>query len=320
MSARHITHTAPAWHGQGDTTLPVRLVFAGDTKGEDLELLWCRRVGEDRFVLCCIPFVLGGMALGDELIAEPDEGGAYRFRGVARASDNVTFRAWFGQSPAPEAFAEVRDELRALGCLTEEFTSAQVLAVSAAVGGQSQGAEALLDERRRLGHLQFDRTHSAPQVTYKIHHHPVWRDRADAIVHARVEHKGAADIRESLWARTLAEGLYEICCVPFFVYDLALGDEVSAASDDAGKLTLEAVVKRSGNQTFWVWFEEPYDRRVWDTAYEGLARAGCLVEGYNEGLLAFNASSVEQAELAAEVLKEAADKGLLECVPGGSRP
>jgi hypothetical protein len=319
VTARHITHPEPAWREQGDMTLPVRLVFAGDTGGQDLELLWCRQTGDDRFVLCCIPFVLSGMALGDELIAEPEEDGHYRIRGVAQASHHVTFRAWFGQSAKPDASVEVRDELTALGCLTEEFSSAQVVAVSASFGEQAQSAERSLEARRQLGHLQFDKTHSVPEVNTKIHHHPVWRDRADAIVNARVEHAGTREIQESLWAKRLDDNRYEICCIPFFIHDLALGDEVKTALNEAGKLVLQSVVKRSGNETYWIWFNESDDREVWDKVYESVARSGCLVEGYNADLIAFNAASEEQAGLVLEALKEASDKGLLECVSGNTR-
>jgi Domain of unknown function (DUF4265) len=300
-------------------TLPVRLVFAGDTEGQDLELLWCRPTREGRFLLCCIPFVLSGMALGDEVFAEPEAEGHYRLRGVAQASNQVTFRAWFGQSSQPGADDAVREELTTLGCLTEEFAAAQVLAISASFGEQAQNAERLLEERRQLGHLQFDKTHSVPQENFKIHHHPVWRDRADAIVHARVEQAGSGYIQESLWTKKLADNRYEICCVPFFIHDLALGDEVETALNEVGKLTLQRVVKRSGNQTFWIWFNEPYDREVWDKAYESVARCGCPLEGYNAGLIAFSVESEEQAELALEALKEESDRGLLECVPATTR-
>ncbi len=302
-------------------TLPVRLVFAGDAAGggQDLELLWCRQTGDDRFTLCCIPFVLGGMALGDELIAEAEEGGSYRIRGVARASNHVTFRAWFGQSSEPGAEVEVRDALKALGCLVEEFSSAQVVAVSATSGAQAESVERLLAGRRQLGHLQFDKTRSLPKIDYKIHHHPVWRDRADAIVNAVIEHDKPGDMQESLWVRKLADDRYEICCIPFFIHDLALGDEVETALDEAGKLLLRTVVGRSGNQTFWLWFNEPYDRELWDKAYERAAGAGCPVEGYHAGLIAFSAASAGQAALVSEALKEEIDKGLLECVSGSTR-
>lgn len=304
-------------------TLPVRLVFAGDAAtavgGQDLELLWCRQTGDDRFVLCCIPFVLGGMALGDELIAEAEEGGSYRMRGVARASNHITFRAWFGQTSEPGAADAVRDELKALGCLTEEFSSAQVVAVSASIGEQAERAERLLAGRRQLGHLQFDKTRSLPHIDYKIHHHPVWRDRADAIVNAIIEHDKPGDMQESLWARKLTDDRYEICCVPFFIYDLALGDEVETTLDEAGKLVLRTVVGRSGNQTFWLWFNEPDGREVWDRAYSSAAQAGCPVEGYNAGLIAFSAASAGQAALVSEALKEEIDRGLVECVSGSTR-
>ncbi len=43
---------------------------------------------------------------------------------------------------------------------------------------------------------------------------------------------------------------FTICCIPFFVYDIALGDTVG--TDDSS--TVRKVVKRSGRHVARVWF------------------------------------------------------------------
>lgn len=149
----------------------------------------------------------------------------------------------------------------------------------------------------------------------KVHQDPARRDRANFIIQARVEHGGGREVREQLWARQTGER-FEICCIPFFVPDLALGDEVEAEPDDAGRHLLRRVVNPSGNQTFWVWFEDDAKVSLLHRVRDGLEQLGCLTEGYSRGLLAFNAGSDDQAERALEFLDGEEFRPYLECVPG----
>ena len=314
MAAQRILHPEPAWLERGDTELPVRLVFAGQTEGTDVEVLWCQKTGSNRYVLCCIPFVLGGLALGDEMLVETEEGGACRFVKTVQTAHGITFRAWFGQSPDRAVDDELLEALHALGCLTEEYAVAKVLAINASKGEQALTVERMLKEHQEAGALSYDKTFSAPDIDYKIHHHPAWREKADAIIHARVEHEGQREIRESLWVKHLADNHYEICCIPFFVYDLALADEVATRLDDAGSLLFERVLKPSGHETFWIFFNEPDSQDVRMRVYEKITGLGCIVEGYNKALLAFNAESESQARLAVASLKDEIERDLLECV------
>lgn len=150
----------------------------------------------------------------------------------------------------------------------------------------------------------------------KVHNNPVWRDRANFIIQAQVEHDGDDEIREQLWTRQITDDRFEMCCIPFFIPDLALGDEVQTELDAAGRQLLKRVVRRSGNQAFWIWFEEDADRELLNSVYEGITRLGCLAEGYSKGLLAFNAESDSQAKQALEFLDSEELRGYLECVPG----
>jgi hypothetical protein len=61
---------------------------------------------------------------------------------------------------------------------------------------------------------------------FVLHPEPVWRDRADFVVHAELPEADRPKRFEQLWARQLAEREFELCCIPFFIYDVALGDVV----------------------------------------------------------------------------------------------
>lgn len=44
-----------------------------------------------------------------------------------------------------------------------------------------------------------------------------------------------------------------MCCIPFFVYDVALGDVVATSPEGDGKYIVEKVVQPSGRFVFRVW-------------------------------------------------------------------
>jgi hypothetical protein len=93
-----------------------------------------------------------------------------------------------------------------------------------------------------------------PKRVNAVHEGPVWRDRANFIVGAPLSEEGRA---EQLWARQLGGERFEICCIPFFVYDLALGDVVET---DAAQ-NIVRVVEPSGRFVFRIWFGETFHSR-----------------------------------------------------------
>ena len=61
---------------------------------------------------------------------------------------------------------------------------------------------------------------------------------------------------ESFWAKPLAQDLYELQNVPFFAYDLHLGDVVRATASDPDRLLkIREVVSRGGHKTLRVFFD-----------------------------------------------------------------
>lgn len=130
------------------------------------------------------------------------------------------------------------------------------------------------------------------------HNEPAWQSRANFIIVADITSNPDKGEWEQLWARKLSESRFQICCVPFFVYDLALGDEVETDADHV----IRRVVRPSGHFTFRVWFgdsKNPDDRtRVMDL----IRREGCEHEWSSQNLLAIDAPTQEKAENLADVL------------------
>ena len=81
---------------------------------------------------------------------------------------------------------------------------------------------------------------------FVVHRNPVWRGRADFVIRADIEVQDSPRRFEQLWAQQLEEERFEICCIPFFVYDLALGDEVETDS----KYLIRTVLRASGVRPF----------------------------------------------------------------------
>jgi hypothetical protein len=132
---------------------------------------------------------------------------------------------------------------------------------------------------------------------------PVWRDRANFLIHAKIQHGGHPTLWEQLWARQIAGNRFEICCIPFFTYDVALGDEVETSSEGTYQYVLARVTGPSGHATYRVYLGESpksFDRRE---LLDRVERLGCLVEWSSENLVAIDAPP-DQIQAVADILWE----------------
>lgn len=68
---------------------------------------------------------------------------------------------------------------------------------------------------------------------------------------------GGGDNFEQLWTKRVGVDRYKLSCIPFFAYDMALGDVVHA--DDATGYVVQGVVERSGNGVVRVAVRRPED-------------------------------------------------------------
>jgi hypothetical protein len=79
---------------------------------------------------------------------------------------------------------------------------------------------------------------------FATHPNPVERPVPSFMLRAPLDDAKDEASFEQLWTRRVGEDLFEIWCIPFFAYDLALGDVVRATAEDG---VIRSVESRSGN-------------------------------------------------------------------------
>ena len=135
---------------------------------------------------------------------------------------------------------------------------------------------------------------------FVIHYDPVWRDRSDFIINAALPEKDSPRRFEQLFAKQIGDDRFEVCCIPFFLYDIALGDVVATSSKGDRNYVLEKVIEPSGRYVFRVWFGETFHPRS-ETA-QALKGLGALIERSSRNLLAVDAIEEKHAQLVADFL------------------
>lgn len=139
------------------------------------------------------------------------------------------------------------------------------------------------------------------------HEDPVWRDRSDFVIAAEISSE-LAD-REQLWAKQLSDDTFEICCIPFFVYDVALGDVVQTAPAGGRRYMVQKVVRPSGRFVFRVWFGDSFQPRR--EIAEQLETLGAVLEWSSPNLLALDAADEDLAKVISGWLLEREQQGHL---------
>jgi hypothetical protein len=84
--------------------------------------------------------------------------------------------------------------------------------------------------------------------------HPVPARRREQHLMAMVDLApfGLENKLEQLWLREVSEG-YEVCCIPFWAYGMALGDTVAVSEDNR----VTCVIAKSGRYVLRVMFAQP---------------------------------------------------------------
>lgn len=142
-----------------------------------------------------------------------------------------------------------------------------------------------------------------------VHPNPLLRARANFIIMADVTDPDTGKRLEQLWARDVGDNRFEICCIPFFAYDLALGDIVSCAPAGARQYVNQNVVEQSGHYTFRVWFGRPSAPALKLEVVQELAALQARLEWASENLLAVDAADWEHAQPVADRLQARQDAG-----------
>jgi hypothetical protein len=143
---------------------------------------------------------------------------------------------------------------------------------------------------------------------FSTHENPVWREKANYIINLPTHWDGRY---EQMWCRQVQETEFEVCCIPYFLYDIALGDILKAVPIDRQRHG-EAVVKEcSGRGVFRVYFEvEQYRNQKAISA--DLNELGALVESWRSSdLLAVDARDDGQYQLIGNFLTRCSSRGFL---------
>jgi len=145
-----------------------------------------------------------------------------------------------------------------------------------------------------------------------IHPSPAWRSRADFIFAAYLGNKDGKNEWEQLWGKKTADNRFIVCCIPFFVHDVSLGDEVETDSD----FVMQRTVKQSGQFTFRVWFRNnnSAERKALVKEVENI---GALTEWSSDNFLALSVSETVAQNLA-NCLQEWEQEGVLRYDTGRS--
>jgi hypothetical protein len=146
-------------------------------------------------------------------------------------------------------------------------------------------------------------------------------EREDCTVWVGAEAHSAGTVRwEGLLARRLSDERARICAVPFWVYDLDLGDEVTLMDSAEGAPVVTGVVLDGGNYTFRVRFEHAADDDVrWRGLMVELEPFDCWFDVRSPGFLAVSAPPAH-AQAVADHLDDRERRGDLLFETGRSAP
>lgn len=131
-----------------------------------------------------------------------------------------------------------------------------------------------------------------------VHENPVWREKSDFIIRIYLEENEGRNEWEQLWVKKISEKKFSLCCIPFFAYNLALGDEVRTDSN----YVVQDVVQASGQFTFRAWFGDSTNQVAKDEILRKLGTVGAFLEWSSANLLAISAKDSNQAQEVADYL------------------
>jgi hypothetical protein len=140
------------------------------------------------------------------------------------------------------------------------------------------------------------------------HAEPAWRDRANFLIFADLSGTGMPGRLEQLWARQLAGDSFELCCIPFFTYGLALGDVVQTTPHGERSYVDNRVTATSGRRVLRVWLAEA-DAEARAIIERYLDETKALNEWSSENLLAIDVVSHEFSVSLAELRERLAAHG-----------
>ena len=148
------THSAPTLREEADFLIQVDLSVNG--MAGRYEQLWTKKLGSDRFLICCLPFFTYGIALRDIVVAVLDEREQYMFQHVAKKSGHRLLRfAFQSKETAVSIHKQLHQALLAAGC-AQEWNGSGYCAVDIGSERDLGAVQALLAELTRPGEVSIE--------------------------------------------------------------------------------------------------------------------------------------------------------------------
>ena len=146
------------------------------------------------------------------------------------------------------------------------------------------------------------------------HSSSIWEEKSDFLVGVSVP-PPESDLDGIYWeqlsCRQIESYLFEICCIPSFAYDLALGDIVETDKE----YMVSRVVERSGYFTIRIWFfEHAADKREY--IEKKIQSSGCLMEVYSDHLSGVSSNSEKIKRRLIKTLEKFEKNGWIEYETG----
>lgn len=136
------------------------------------------------------------------------------------------------------------------------------------------------------------------------HPNPVWP--CDSLVVADLSSHGMPGRFEQFWTRRVSDTRFEIACVPFFTYDIALGDTVEVGTDGV----IQRVVNKSGHRTLRLAvMNESEVAALHLVLHEWALNTGLFYEWHGSGYLAVDVPPSSQGKFDTSVLDELSSAG-----------
>jgi hypothetical protein len=144
-----------------------------------------------------------------------------------------------------------------------------------------------------------------------VHLTPVWRAKADFLIQGLLDDwEALTHSWEQVWCKKITAEQFEVCCIPFFLYGVSLGDIVQTKPTFGVDYSWDCVVVPSGHQTYRVWFggSNDDDHQIRHKLVDRLLEREVVAEWYGANLLAIDGPP-EQALWITALLTEGHEAG-----------
>ncbi len=133
------------------------------------------------------------------------------------------------------------------------------------------------------------------------HSTPAWRAKSDFLIRVDLADSGLPETMEQIWARKIGHLTFEVCCIPFFAYGLALGDTVQCNCE----LVMQKRLASGGHNTLRVVIADfASSHQIHEAIHGWVVATGMLHEWHSPGYLAIDLPPAVQGKLDTSLLDD----------------